>query len=236
MPVARTAYSGRGLDALHPVDAELNLPKDTYSFELRRKVAMTTAEVSFERAVHQIYEFTGVRIGLRQVEELTRAAASDMLGCYDRESAACEPVTTSGLLVLTIDHKGIVMRPDALREATRKKAATATHTLTSRLTKGEKRDRKRMAAVTAVYTIAPHLRSAADVVAGLRRLRPLPVKRTTRPPRPEHRRVWASVVDELADVVAQMFDEAERRDPERPTGVASWPCPTAVSWSPPRQS
>lgn len=216
VPVPRTAFSGRGLCALHPVDADLNLPNDSYSFELRRKVALTAAEVSFERTVKQVEEFTGVRVGLRQVEELTRKAAADVPGFYDSQAAGAKAAAaTSELLILTTDQKGVVMRPEGLREATRSKAATATHTLTSRLTKGKKRNRKRMATVAAVYTIAPHVRSAADVVAGLRRLRPVTGDRKPRPPRPEHKRVWASVVDDVADVVAQMFDEAQRRDPDR---------------------
>jgi hypothetical protein len=178
-------------------------------------VAETAAEVSFERTSAMVEDATGVRIGLRQVEELTRKAARDVPGFYDRDRTLPPPEETSDLLVLTIDQKGVVMRKESLREATRKKAETAEHTLTSRLTKGEKRDRKRMATVAAVYTVAPHVRTAKDVVAGLRRLRPVADQPRTRPPRPEHKRVWASVTDELAMVVAQLFDEAERRDPQR---------------------
>jgi len=55
------------------------------------------------------------------------------------------PGTAHDLLVLQVDGKGIVMRPDALRPATTKAAAKARHKLNSRLSKGEKRNRKRMA-------------------------------------------------------------------------------------------
>ena len=45
--------------------------------------------------------------------------------------------------MLSTDGKGIVMRHDALRPATAKKAAGSTNKLQARLSAGEKRDRKR---------------------------------------------------------------------------------------------
>ena len=214
VPIARTAFSGRELGALHPVDAALNLPADSYSFELAKRVAETAAEVSFERAGTQVEAFTGVRVGLRQVEQLTQSAAKDFDGFYGSERSVPTPPNAADMLVMTSDHKGVVMRKEALREGTRERAETAVHTLQTRLTKGEKRDRKRMATVAAVYTVGPHVRSAADVIAGLRRLRDVERVQRTRPPKPQGKRVWASVVDDLDLVVAQKFDEAERRDPD----------------------
>ena len=52
------------------------------------------------------------------------------------------------MLVLSFDGKGVVMRPQGLREATAKTAAS--RKLSGRLSKGEKRHRKRMAEVAAV--------------------------------------------------------------------------------------
>jgi len=122
---------------------------------------------------------------------------------------------TSDLLVMTGDGKGVVMRREHLRAETRKKAEAATPKLETRKTKGEKKDRKRMAAVAAVYAVGPHVRTAEDVVDGLRRVRLVRDPTKPKPPRPEAKRVWASIVDDMAAVVAQMFDEAERRDPLR---------------------
>ena len=214
--VPRIAYGGRGLCALHPTDAELNLPMRSYSHEVERKIARTTAEQPFEGTGQLFTEFTGVSIGLRQVEEITRRAAQDMERFYDSSSRAVALAQTSDILVLSVDQKGIVMRPEDLRAATRRNADQAEPKLDTRLTSGEKPDRKRMATVAAVYTVGPHVRTAAEVVAGLRRLRPVANEATRpRPPRPENKRVWASVVQEIAPVVEQLFDEALHRDPER---------------------
>jgi hypothetical protein len=111
------------------------------------------------------------------------------------------------VLVISADGKGIVMRPDALRPATAKAAAAATHKLECRLSKGEKRNRKRLAEVGAVYDLTPVVRTPADVLTSKTGQAP--------PPAPKASAKWvtASVVDDAATVIATIFDEAERRDP-----------------------
>jgi hypothetical protein len=111
-------------------------------------------------------------------------------------------------LVISADGKGIVMRPDALRPATAKAAAAATNKLKCRLSKGEKRNRKRLAEVGAVYDLTPVARSATDVLASK--------AGDAAPPAPQAKAKWvtASVVDDAATVIANIFDEAERRDPQ----------------------
>lgn len=214
VPVPRTAFSGRGLAALHPTDAALNLPAESYSFELQKQVAKTAAEVSFERASGLVDDFNGVQVPLRQVEGIAQAAARDFDSFYEAQLPSNSAPAPGDLLVISSDGKGVVMRKESLREATRRKAEAATHALTTRLAKGEKPNKKRMAVVAAVYTIAPHLRTAKDVVAGLRHLKPVPATPRVKPPRPKGKRVWASLVDDLHAVVAQQFDEAQHRDPE----------------------
>ena len=58
-------------------------------------------------------------------------------------------------MVITVDGKGVVMRQEDLRFNTKKKAIAQPKKLKKRLTKGEKRNSKRMATVAAVYTIKP---------------------------------------------------------------------------------
>lgn len=57
------------------------------------------------------------------------------------------------------------MRPDALCPQTARQAAAATTKLTTRLSKGEKRNRKRLAEVGTVYDLAPVPRRTTDVMA-----------------------------------------------------------------------
>jgi hypothetical protein len=102
------------------------------------------------------------------------------------------------------------MRADALRPATAKAAATTTPKLATRLSKGEKRNRKRMAEVGAVYDAVPAVRTPADVLPAA----DVDVAEPAPGPLATNKWLVASVVDNAADVVAQIFAEAQRRDPQ----------------------
>ena len=58
------------------------------------------------------------------------------------------------------------MGPDGLRPATAKAATTTSPKLATRLSKGEKRNRRRMAEVGATYDTTPTPRTPADILAG----------------------------------------------------------------------
>jgi hypothetical protein len=79
--------------------------------------------------------------------------------------------------------------------------------LATRLSKGEKRHRKRLAEVGTVYDLTPVPRNATDVMG--------PHDDGQPPPAPKANNKWvtASVVAAAAEVLATVFDEAERRDP-----------------------
>jgi len=204
--VERLAYRHRGHQNLHPADAALNLPVERHSHGLRRLAAIESTRGSFEQASAAISRATGQQVGKRQVEELTARAAVDIEEFY--ATAEHTDPAPDDVLVLTVDAKGIVMRPDSLRPATAKAAATASTKLATRLSKGEKRNRKRLAEVGAVYDLQPVPRQATDVLAGEGDEHP--------PPTPKAKNKWltASVVDDAAHVVAGVFDEADRRDPD----------------------
>ena len=161
--VRRLAYRVPAQANLYPADGTLNLPAERHSHGLRRLAAVEAARGSFEEAVAAIDRATGVQVGKRQVEELTARAAVDFEGFYTQRKP---PPAADGcqVLVLQVDGKGIVMRPDALRPATAKAARGATPKLASRLSKGEKRCRKRIAEVGAVHDATPVSRSPTDIL------------------------------------------------------------------------
>ena len=103
------------------------------------------------------------------------------------------------------------MRREDLRPETRAAAEAAPRRLHTRLTKGEKRHRKRMAQVAAVYTVAPYPRTVTDVLADLRPVQD--VERDRDRPRPTNKRVWASLTKPAGGVIADAFEQARRRDP-----------------------
>jgi hypothetical protein len=87
----------------------------------------------------------------RQAEALAADLSQDFEAFYaSRGSNGPEP--TLDPVVMSLDGKGIVMRREDLREATRRAAEREQHKLKTRLSQGEKRNRKRMATVAAVYS------------------------------------------------------------------------------------
>lgn len=208
--IKRLGYGAEGVQSLHPLDAELNLPRGEYSLGVRRRAAEQAAQVSFEATVEALARQTGKQMGKRQVEELAQSAAADFDTFYAQHRHDPEQ-PSSEILALSADGKGVVMLPRDLREPTRKAAQGQVNKMEKRLAKGEKRNRKRMATVAAVYTVAPFVRTPGQM---LRTLAPV---NEPAPPRPavEHKRVWASVEKDPEQVLEEAFQEALRRDPAR---------------------
>jgi hypothetical protein len=187
----------------------LNLPTEKHSHGLRRLAAIESARGSFAQAVQAIERITGQRLGKRQVQQPASRAAGDVDRFYAQPRR--HPGSAGEVLVLSCDGKGIVMGPEGLRQATRKQADASAAKLATRLSKGEKRHRKRMAEVGGVYHCAPASRTPGDILPATgdqrRRAQPGPTARSK----------WlvASVVADAAEVITQIFDEATRRDPDQ---------------------
>jgi hypothetical protein len=208
--VSRKAYRAPGESNLHPADAQLNLPAGKHSHGLRQLAAIEASRGSFDDTVAAIDRNTGVALGKRQVEGLAVAAAADFDDFYtQRTPPDLDPDDQehNPVLVCSVDGKGIVMRAEALRPATAKAADTATTKLRTRLSKGEKRNRKRMAEVGAVYQVIPAPRTAADILT-------TSDQPQQKAPVAVDKWLTASVVDDAATVIAAVFDEADRRDPD----------------------
>ena len=241
--VKRWGYSADDAASLFPLDAALNLPDDKYSQGLRCKIAQQAATGSFDEAVKAIEQDTGTEVAKRQCENLSQLLSVDFEPYYASQAVTqtkthqmalmgqsdtgqvCEPEVPdaasvkveldallltgqeSGLLIMTLDGKGVVMREQDLREATRKAAHNSNHKLQTRLSPGEKHHRKRMATVAAVYEVDPYPRSAAQIMG--KDQTPM-----SKRPKVQNKRVWASLRQEPAEVIEQMFAQANRRDPE----------------------
>jgi hypothetical protein len=206
--VNRLGYGLPGEQSLFPLDGELNLPLDKYSHGMRRRVGEEAARSSFDEAVGSVAKSTGGAVPKRQAEELVTEIAQDFEGFYQTREITV-PEDTSDPLIMSLDGKGIVMRREGLREATRKAAEHEQHKLKTRLSAGEKRNRKRMATVATVYSIAPHHRTAEAIMGVDEETEKIPK------PRPRNKRVWASVTRAAKTVTAEVFEEALRRDPNQ---------------------
>lgn len=210
LSLGRAGYGQEGVRSLHPLDAELNLPNKRYSLELCRRVAEEAAKSSFDEAYESVGKITGGHVPKRQMEEIVRLAARDFDAFYQMRQAqpgVAEP--SAPIMALSVDGKGVVMRGEDLREQTRKAAQARKHKMGARLSKGEKKNAKRMATVAAVYTIAPFVRKPEDLIPERDCDRADPPR-----PRPEKKRVWASLKKTPEEVIENIFEEAAHRDPE----------------------
>jgi hypothetical protein len=209
VPVERAGYGKEGSPSLHPLDAELNLPPKKYSFEVCRRVAEEAARNSFDETFESISKYTGAHVPKRQSEEIVKGAAQDFDSFYKmRQAHNAEYEAKGSVLVISVDGKGVVMRTSDLREQTRKAARARKHKMEARLSKGEKKNAKRMATVATVYTIDPFIREPEDLLCENNAVHSKLLR-----PRPENKRVWASVEKTPQEVIEEAFKEAGCRDP-----------------------
>jgi hypothetical protein len=219
--VDRLAYRAPHVGNVHPLDEVLDLPGGLYSTGLARLSAREAVRGSFVEAGDAVEYVTGVRIGTRQLIELTRAAAQDVAGYYTaRQVPAAGP---GDALVITADGKGVPVRPEALRAGTAKLAAKAKQTppCATSGNAGGKGNSKRMAELVCVYDLAPVPRTVADILPtrssgdrhdganGTDGDQPAPAQA----PKAVGKWLTASVTDDIPTVIASGFDEATRRDP-----------------------
>src|SRR6266545_1322710 len=215
--VTRCAWRAEGARNLYPADAALNLPDRRHSHTLKRRAATEAVRGSFEAAEQTLTRSCGKVAGKRQVEQLTVAAASDIDAFYT--AAAPQPATDDTLLVLSVDGKGIVMRPDALREPTRKAAAVkGANRYRTRLASGEKQGRKRMATLGTVYDADPAPRRPHDVMTPAITLHAAPDgagggRRRRKGPLATAKWLTGSIATTSEQVISQVFDQADQRDP-----------------------
>jgi hypothetical protein len=214
--VERCAFRAAGTANLYPADAVLNLPERLHSYGLAKRAVLEAVRGSFQAAHAAVVACCGNVAGKRQVQQLTVAAAGEIDAFY--QAAVPMPSTDDTLLVLSVDGKGVVMRPEALRDQTRRAAAAkGGNTYRTRLASGEKQGRKRMATLGVVYDADPVPRAPQEVISlagtdtdhhdggGGRRGRKGPVAVS--------KWLTGSVAAGCEEVIAAVFDQATQRDP-----------------------
>ncbi len=196
--LVRMGYSRPGVPGIFPLDRALTLPGRSFSYELQRRLVKAAVQNPFLDSVQTIADLTGVSVSKRSLEQILPDAAQDFDAFYRQRPP--EPATGT-ILVAAVDCKGIPMVKPAGAQAT------------SRLSKGQKANKKRMATVAAVFTRAPRVRTAQQVVESLFRLSLTSSQDAPAPPRPENKRVWASLLKGKNAVIEEVAEEMERRDP-----------------------
>ena len=205
--VERIGYRGSELNSVFPLDAQLNLPPNKYSHGLQDEVAHLVAVESFDETQESLERQGGGILPKRQFQGVCAELVQDFEEFYEQPK---EPsiVGEEKILVITMDGKGVSMHNQDLRDATRNEAENSSKKKKSRLGPGEKKGRKRMATVVSVYEIAQYYRTPKQILGVNEEA--LPER-----PKPENKRVWANITDDMGSAIDQGFQEALRRDPEQ---------------------
>jgi hypothetical protein len=209
-----------------PADARLSLPRETYSAPLREQTVLHVLGASYERAGEQVDRATAGHVPHRQQIELVTQAAQDVDAFYaERPQAANDTLSAKAFEMMSADGKGVRMRPEGLRDDTLKLAQQEARPTAKGDPMAPRRVRthdRRMAVVTANWEQEPRVRTPQDIVRDLtapKTGRPQPIARGDSPrkdlPRPQNKRVHASLERGSREQIAEVFAEADRRDPER---------------------
>jgi hypothetical protein len=207
--IERVGYGNDRLDAA-PLDARLHLPRRQYSYLLRKWPGSFVIDDARAEAVQKLQTILGFSIAVKASEDLNREQASDVELLQDSLPVP-EPSQEGSIVVVSADCKGVPLVRSALAglEEESPQEDTSRPSSHHRRGKGEKADKKRMAAVGAVYTIEPFVRTADEVIDELQRK-----KAARRRPRPQHRRLRADLLLGKVSLFLWLADELGHRNPE----------------------
>lgn len=217
--VVRLGHKPVGEPADFPLDRELNLPPALYSLEIRQSVALEAQRGCWNEVVKTLDRYTGGHVPKRQAQELADRAASDFDVFYETTAAPVgEELSKTAIEAASCDGKGVVMLTKGLRDATRKQAAQDKAVAVRgdpMAPKKLRKNDKRMAIVTANWEQERYPRTVNQVLAKLDRRPDEDEAPAQRPPRPQNKRVRASLEKSQREGISEMFDELERRNPDR---------------------
>jgi len=161
-----------------------------------------------------VARWTGVTITKNHALDIVQAAVQDFAQFYavqcrrERREAAPLP-----LLILTADGKGVLVRTQDLRPATRKRAAQRAAKKGAESNETTRWHARRMATVASVYEIDRFVRTPEEIVESFFPTQEPSSSRRRRPPVPKAKRLWASLKHPPETIVRDLFEDAMRRDP-----------------------
>jgi hypothetical protein len=150
--IRRAYYHGDG-EGLCPLDGMLSLPDRSYSYLLQDWLTRMSVAGPYDEACDNLEQLLGIRVPKRMAEAMVTEAAPAVAPFR----AELPPPSEAGsVLVIQADGKGVRMVKPKPDEPPGPKM---------RLTKGQKRNRKKMATVFTAYTMNPEAECAPTPIA-----------------------------------------------------------------------
>jgi len=213
--VSRPYFYRRGAGGRAPVDALLSLPPTVCSDLVRETAEELGVGEAYHKGLGVLRRLLGLALSTRTLQEQVAEDAPAVEAFYARQ-APPPPGEEAAILVVQADGKGVpILRP---------LTAAAGTPAPLRLGKGQKRGGKKEATLTAVYTIAPAVRTPEEVVESLFRAPSTErgagdAEREAREG-PRHKRLWATLAGKDAALDEAAAHVARRDGPHLTARVA----------------
>jgi hypothetical protein len=203
--VTRVCYGHDRVEAA-PLDARLHLPRRQYSYLFQQWLGVFVVDDAHAEAIKKLETILGLEISVKASEDLNREQASNVEP-FQNHLPVPKPTEEGPILVVTADCKGVPLVRKALPPEKAPEPPLPA-VANQRRGKGEKANKKKMAAVGAVYTIVPFVRKADEVIDEVMRK-----KAAKRRPEPAHKRVRAELLVGKVALFLWLADEVVRRNP-----------------------
>ena len=190
-----------------PLDQELALGADCYSDLVRDLVEYLGVGSTYAKVADCFGRVLGLELSTQAISDLVAEDAREVEAFYAQQPPPL-PASEAALLVIQADGKGVPM------------VRTTPAERKVRLAKGDKHSRKKEAVVTGLYTIAPHPRTPAEVVASLFHSEQVPVAPASPRSGPQHKRLWATMAGKDAALERLAGQVAQREGPHIQQRVA----------------
>ena len=145
----------------YPLDSQLNLPDDKYSYLLTDLSLSRAAETDYRESTAIFNELFGLNL-TQSVPQRQCEKVSQHVDEFNEQLAPPSPATEGSHLAVSCDGKGI-----RLVKSEREGDDYKVETPKARRSKGEKRGKKKEAIVSAAYTFNPGTRTPEDIVKAL---------------------------------------------------------------------
>jgi hypothetical protein len=203
--IERVGYGHDRLEAA-PLDARLHLPRRQYSYLFQQWLSAFVIDDAHAEAIKKLQTILGLGVSVKASEDLNREQGSDVEP-FQNHLTTPEAAEEGPILVVTADCKGVPLVRAAL-PADESTDPPLPGSANQRRGKGEKANKKKMAAVGAVYTIKPFVRTADGVIDEVAREEAAKDR-----PKPTHKRVRAELLVGKVALFLWLADEVVRRNP-----------------------
>jgi hypothetical protein len=199
--ISRYVYGTREGQAIEykPLDEALGLPAGENSYVLEDWLQRLCIKEAYGESVKDLQAWLGTTVSVRTAQGINREMAEYSEG-YRLSRGTPPPEEDEEILVVTADGKGVPMRrsleqrlreeKEAEKEVEQEREATAEAAVPDEASPDEvpqrQKGKKQMAYVGSLYSIAPFVRTAEDVINEVRRRQRSPDR-----PRPVQKHLWA---------------------------------------------